>query len=120
MNSDYLLKTAQSANTFLARWKNTRVLVRGHRLWPRTLEVVLFRSVEEMGDKNLCLSFEPIWIHGYIEWDDVDLVVNVVDATSSPAAGRTSSENVLELVDARSGFRCVTESLEVKENVKLK
>lgn len=120
MSSDYLSKTAKSANTFLARWKNANVLVRQLRVSPRFLEVVLFRSVESMAENNLCLYFDPIWMHGYLSWDQSDIEVVIVDTASSPAAERTKYESVLEIVDASSGFRGFTESLEVKENGKLK
>src|SRR5438874_420118 len=102
MSNDYLLTTVKLAQTFLARWDAAQVLVRRLQVSPRSLEVVLFRSVTEMHENNLCLYFEPIWMEGYLDWPNASLDVRIVDAASSPATGRTKYECILELRDVAS------------------
>lgn len=118
--NDYLDRTVKSASTFLGRWVDANVLVRQLPVAPRLLEVVLFRSAAEMRDSNLCLYFDPLWFEGAFSWSDARIRVRAVPVASSLVAGRTSYDSVLELSDESSGFRCLTESLEVKENVRLK
>ena len=116
----YLDKTVKSASTLLGRWVDANVLVRQLPVAPRFLEVVLFRSADEVRDSNLCLYFDPLWFEGAFSWSDSRMQVRAVPAASSLVASRTSYESVLELSDEASRFRCLTESLEVKENVRLK
>ena len=117
---DYLDKTVRSASTFLERWVHANVLVRQLRVSPRFLEVVLFRSVNEMDDHNLCFYFDPLWFEGAFSWSDSRIRVQAVPTASSSAAHMTSYDSILEISDQSSGFRSLTESLEVKENVRLK
>lgn len=117
---NYLDKTVRSASTFLDRWVDANVLVRQLRVSPRFLEVVLFRSADAMDNSNLCLYFDPLWFEGAFSWSDSRIRVRAVPTASSSVAHLTSYDSVLEISDDSSGFRCLTESLEVKENVRLK
>jgi len=53
------------------------------------------------------------------EWEDAHLSIELVDAASTPAAERASEQAAVEDPDASRDFECLTEWLEVKENVRL-
>jgi hypothetical protein len=116
---DYLNTVVRAASTFLARWIQADVLVRELRVSPRILELVLFRSADEMRDSNLCPYFDPRWFEGPFSWTDSRITVRAVATASSSVAHLTSYDRIFEISDDSPGFCCLTESLEVKENVRL-
>ena len=101
-------KLVRSSATFLARWHGASVRVRHHGPSHGHVEIVL-EGIERDGAVNLTLSFEPTWWHGPFEWRDARL--RVERAGHDGAAFKVSDEG--------ADFSCLTDWLEVKENVQL-
>ena len=120
MTDDYISKTARSANTFLKRWQGADVLVRELRVSHRTLEIVLFRSRDEMATRNLVLGLYPLWFEGSFEWSDCGMTVSVAEGGAVPSPGGSTRDRVFELRDDGSAFRCFTEYLSVAEHSRLR
>jgi hypothetical protein len=112
-------RTRKSAATLLSRWRDCHALVRPIGPSHGTLQLVLFQNSAEMETNNLCLYLAPLWFQGLFEWADADLGVRIISAAGSPVEGKTQYDTVFEVLDAEAGFRCLTESLEAKENVRL-
>jgi hypothetical protein len=76
-------------------------------------------SRDDVSSENLLLAVDPLWWRGFFEWGDARLTINLVDASASRAARRTVRERLFEIADPSGNFECLTEWLEVKENVRL-
>lgn len=101
-------KLVRSSGTFLARWNGASARVRHHGPSHGHVEIVL--EGKERGEAaNLTLSFVPTWWHGPFEWRDARLRVE--------RAGPDSA--AFKVSDDGADFWCLTDWLEVKENVRL-
>ena len=108
MQEEAAVKLVRSSATFLARWSGASARVRHHGPSRGHVEIVL-EGNERDGATNLTLSFVPTWWHGPFEWLDARLRVE--------RAGRDSA--AFKVSDDGAGFWCLTDWLEVKENVRL-
>jgi hypothetical protein len=116
----YQQGTVKSASTFLSRWRGAHVLVRELSVSIRHLQIVLFRSDDELRTSNLVLAVvDPLWMCGPFRWSSAALMVHQVEAANTPAAPHTRDAIILEIVDEPVGFRLLNETLEVFENKKL-
>jgi hypothetical protein len=82
------------------------------------LVIVLSRAAGPSSE-NLTIAVDPLWWHGPFEVDDAQLSVELIEADASEAAGRAQHEHVFRITDRTSELTCVSEWLEVKENVRL-
>jgi hypothetical protein len=110
-------KLVRSTETFLARWQGASARVRPYGPGHSHLLIVLSRNGGFA--ENLTLAVDPLWWRGFFEWSDARLSIKLVDVASSVVVGRAARERVFEIADASGDFECLTEWLEVKENVRL-
>lgn len=97
---DHAEKLLRSTRTFLSRWQGVSVRVRWHG--PSLSHVLIVLSRETRPDSQaLTLALDPLWWHGYFEWNDARLGIELVDAIASPAAGRTKTERLFKIVDPK-------------------
>ncbi len=118
VSEGYEQKLLRSTGTFLARWQNVALRVVPHGPSLSHLVIVLSRAAGPSSE-NLTIAVDPLWWHGPFELDDAQLSVQLIDAGESGAAGRARQEHLFRLSDQASGFTCLTEWMEVKENVLL-
>jgi hypothetical protein len=111
---DYESKLLRSTRTFLARWQGASARVRPHGPSHAYLQIVLSREAGSKSE-NLTIAVHPVWWHGFFEWDDARLSIELVETALSRAAGRSRRERLFGITDANGEFECLTESLEVKE-----
>jgi hypothetical protein len=110
-------KLLRSARTFLTRWQGASARVRP--VGPSHAHLAIVLSRDDVSSENLLLAVDPLWWRGFFEWGDARLTINLVDASASRAARRTVRERLFEIADPSGNFECLTEWLEVKENVRL-
>ncbi len=121
MAHDYLSRIVQSTQTFLGRWQNSEVILRELTPSLRVLLIVLFRTPEKMASLNLCIYVpDPLWMVRPFSWSKSALAVSAAPVETTEARGVSSCDAVLELRDDVVGFRLLADSIEVKENVRLR
>jgi hypothetical protein len=111
-------RSAKAANTMLARWSGSIVRVNELTVSLRTLSIVLMRDWTSTGRQNLVVSAGPLWMRGPFEWEDALLLIEVVDASETPAARFTRSPYLFKLHDP-IGFESFSEDIHASENVRL-
>jgi hypothetical protein len=101
-------KLVRSSATVLARWNGASARIRHHGPSHGHVEIVLQGSEQDEA-ANLTLSLVPTWWHGPFEWLNARLRVE--------RAGRDNT--AFKVSDDGADFWCLTDGLEIKENVRL-
>jgi hypothetical protein len=111
-------KLLRSSRTFLGRWQNAALRTVPHG--PSLAHLVLVLSREDRSQsENLTIAVAPLWWHGPFELAEAALSVELIDADLSEAASLTRYDEIFRIIDPESGLTCLTEWIEVKENVRL-
>ena len=105
----YLQSLVEKTRSMILRWRGQNVTFRDLSASHPILNVVATRK--ECPGNLVIACLEPKYICGPTKWSDADLSLQV---TILP-----SGEERVVLLDEKNGVRVVTESVEVKENVKL-
>jgi hypothetical protein len=118
MSGDYDEKVLASTRTFLSRWQRSTLRVLPHGPSLPHLVIVLSREGASAA-QNLTLAVDPIWWRGSFVWEDAQLSIDLVETASTPAAEQPARDRLFRITDSSRDFECLTEWLEVKENVRL-